>query len=244
MGGAPAIVWLRDGVGYTPDAAASMRRLEAALGRAHDCNSSYRDYDLQRSMFDAWNRYVDSGYNPRYKPNHSRAIDPDKSMHCKGLADDSDDWTTPGYIDLAAEHGWIRTAANDPTERHHFEYQWWNDQHRNDPAPASTEASKKDEDIMTAQDVAQINANTNNRTAIVIRDIERNSIFFADEWGADHILDFKTDDIGLAEFITAIERVYGIREVSARDFDIAVAVATRRWNAKLAALAAVASAGR
>lgn len=138
---APTIEWLRPGVGYQPAAARSMRRLEARLGRAHDCNSSYRDYDEQMQMFNAWNRYVNSGYDARYKPNHSRALHPDKSVHCMGLADDSDDWTTPGYIELAEEYGWIRTAAGDPTERHHFEYQVWRDQHRNDPAPAAVDAT-------------------------------------------------------------------------------------------------------
>lgn len=145
---APTIEWLRPGVGYQPAAARSMRRLEARLGRAHDCNSSYRDYDEQMQMYNAWNRYVNSGYNPRYKPNHSRALHPDKSAHCMGLADDSDDWTTPGYIGLAAEYGWIRTAANDPTERHHFEYQVWNDQHRNDPTPAAIGGTPFEEDDM------------------------------------------------------------------------------------------------
>lgn len=145
---APTIEWLRPGVGYQPAAARSMRRLEARLGRAHDCNSSYRDYDEQMQMYNAWNRYVNSGYDSRYKPNHSRALHPDKSVHCMGLADDSDDWTTPGYIDLAAEYGWIRTAANDPTERHHFEYQVWNDQHRNDPTPAAIGGTPFEEDDM------------------------------------------------------------------------------------------------
>lgn len=149
---APTIEWLRPGVGYQPAAARSMRRLEARLGRAHDCNSSYRDYDEQMQMYNAWNRYVNSGYDSRYKPNHSRALHPDKSVHCMGLADDSDDWTTPGYIDLAAEHGWIRTAANDPTERHHFEYQVWNDQHRNDPTPAAISGTPFEEDDMYNDD--------------------------------------------------------------------------------------------
>lgn len=150
MGGAPVIEYLRPGVGYAPDAAASMRRLEAALGRPHDCNSSTRDYDLQERMWKAWEAWV-AGRGP--KPNHSRAVAPWLSKHCMGLADDSDDWTTPGYIALAEEHGWIRTAADDPTERHHFEYQWWRDQHRNDPAPAGNTTtpteSEEDDDMRT-----------------------------------------------------------------------------------------------
>lgn len=132
---APEIVWLRPGVGYVADAAASMRRLEADLGRPHDCNSSYRDYNVQLSMWRAWQAYV-AGTGPY--PGHSRALHPDESKHCQGLADDSDDWLTPGYIEFAAERGWIRTAASDPTERHHFEYQWWRDQHRNRPAGAES----------------------------------------------------------------------------------------------------------
>jgi hypothetical protein len=151
MGGAPQIIWLRPGVGYAPDAAASMRRLEDELGRPHDCNSSYRDYQKQLSMFDAWNRYVASGYNPALYPGHSRALHPDKSAHCLGLADDSDDWATPGYITLASRHGWIRTAATDPTERHHFEYFRDRDNHRYDPAPAGAE-----EDDMTPDQDARL----------------------------------------------------------------------------------------
>lgn len=130
MGGAPSIVWLRDGVGYTPAAAASMWRLERALGRPHDCNSSYRDYNEQLSMWRAWQWYLAGGPYP----GHSRALHPDASMHCQGLADDSDDWRTPGYIELAAEFGWVRTAAGDPTEQHHFEYQSWRDNHLYEPA--------------------------------------------------------------------------------------------------------------
>jgi len=166
---APTIEWLRPGAGYQPAAARSMRRLEARLGRAHDCNSSYRDYDEQMQMYNAWNRYVDSGYDPRYKPNHSRALHPDKSAHCMGLADDSDDWTTPGYIDLAAEYGWIRTAAGDPTERHHFEYQVWNDQHRNDPVPASVDTPQpptEEEQIMGVKDEIVTELKTEVRTIV------------------------------------------------------------------------------
>ena len=130
---APTIITIRPGVAFAPPAAASFRRLERALGRQVDVNSTYRDWDLQLRMYNDWRAYVD-GTGPR--PAHSRAIHPKYSKHCQGLALDSDDWRTPGFIPLAEEHGWIRTAASDPTERHHFEYQWWRDQHRNDPAPA------------------------------------------------------------------------------------------------------------
>lgn len=134
MGGAPVLEYVRDRVTLTPPAAASFRRVERELGRQMDVNRTYADYATQLRMFNAWNCYV-AGRCPH--PGHSRALHPDDSVHCRAEALDSDDWSTPGFVALMARHGWIRTAANDPTERHHFEYQWWRDQHRNDPAPTT-----------------------------------------------------------------------------------------------------------
>ncbi len=133
MGGAPVVQTVRPGVQLVSAAADSFRRLEARIGRPIDVNSTYRDWDTQLRMYNNWTAYI-NGRGPY--PGHSRALHPDYSKHCQGLALDSDDWTTPGFINLAAEYGWIRTAANDPTEQHHFEYQWWSDTHRNDPVPA------------------------------------------------------------------------------------------------------------
>jgi hypothetical protein len=135
MGGAPVVETIRPGVQFTPPASASFRRLEARLGRRVDVNSTYRDWDTQMGMYNAWNAYV-AGRGP--KPPHSRAIHPSVSIHCQGNALDSDDWRTPGFNALAAEYGWIRTAAGDPTEQHHFEYQVWNDKHRNEGVPAGS----------------------------------------------------------------------------------------------------------
>lgn len=155
MSSAPVIQWIRPGVGYAADAAASMLRLEAALGRKHDSNSSYRDYNKQLGMYRAWNAYV-NGRGP--KPPHARAIHPDYSMHCRGLADDSDDWKTPGYIALALEHGWVRTAAWDPTEQHHFEYQRGRDQHRTDTALSHPTTPQEEDDMFTDEDRKMLKA--------------------------------------------------------------------------------------
>lgn len=122
---APVIEWVRPGVGFTPAAAASFRRMEADAGRRIDVNSSYRDYEKQLAMWRAWTLWT-QGKGP--KPNHGRAIHPDQSMHCKGLAVDTDDVS---LLLALADHGWRRTAAD---EAWHFEYQVWNDQHRNRPA--------------------------------------------------------------------------------------------------------------
>lgn len=142
MGGGPAIETVRAGVQFTPAAADSFRRMEAGWGRPIDTNSTYRDWAQQLRMYNAWNCYVAGRCG---HPGHSRAIHPDASMHCKGLALDSDDWTTPGFIAHAASHGWIRTAANDPTERHHFEYQEWRDTHKGD-----------DDMALSAEDVQKV----------------------------------------------------------------------------------------
>lgn len=146
MGGGPVITQLRPGVAFTPEAAASFLRAEAEWGQPIDANSTYRDWDVQMSMHLAWEAWV-AGRGP--KPWHSRAIHPRLSVHCQARALDSDDWTRPGFIALMSRHGWIRTAAGDPTEQHHFEYQVDKDQHRNEPAPAGVAANPiGDEDEM------------------------------------------------------------------------------------------------
>jgi hypothetical protein len=127
----PTIETIRPGVQFTPPAAASFRRAEADWGRPIDVNSTFRDPVLQLRMYNAWLAYV-QGRGPR--PGHSRALHPDESVHTKGAALDSDDWRQPGFISFMADHGWIRTAASDPTEQHHFEYQSLRDNHRNRPA--------------------------------------------------------------------------------------------------------------
>lgn len=137
---APVTVVIRPGAEFEAAAARSFRRANAAWrarsGRDIDVNSTYREWALQLSMYHAWQAWV-AGTGP--KPNHSRAVHPDYSSHSLGLGLDSDDWATAGFIPLLLEHGWVRTAASDPTERHHFEYQAWRDTHRNDPAPAGDE---------------------------------------------------------------------------------------------------------
>lgn len=125
---APAVQTIRVGVAFTSEAAASFRRCESDLGRRISTNSTYRDWDTQLRMFRAWEAWV-AGTGPR--PPHSKALHPSTSKHCLGLALDSDEWVNASFNVFMAERGWIRTAANDPSERHHFEYQATRDQHRN-----------------------------------------------------------------------------------------------------------------
>lgn len=183
MGGAPSIVWLRPGVGYVEAAAASMARLESAFhrryGRQRTSNSTYRDYGKQLKMWRDWTAW-EQGRGP--KPNHSRALHPDESMHCRGLADDTNEWTTPGYIALAADHGWIRTAAWDPTERHHFEYQERRDNHRHEGWPAGTGSTpfprpdeEEEEEEMTPEQMKEVKEHITHEVNRAITNILRDT---------------------------------------------------------------------
>lgn len=152
---APVIEWITPGAGFAPDAAASARRLADAWGRMPDTNSTYRDWDVQMGMYRAWQAWV-TGRGP--KPPHSRAIHPDESKHCLGLAWDTDDWATPGFLKLAAEHGWIQVLPNDKTERHHLEYQWWRDQHRTSGAAGGGSSKEDDMSAHAEAQIAEIHA--------------------------------------------------------------------------------------
>lgn len=137
MGG-PVIVTVRPGVRFVPDAAAAFRRAEAQvraeLGRNIDVNSTYRDYNQQLDMWNAWVAWT-AGRGPH--PGHSKALHPDDPLafHTKGLALDSDDWTNDRVVQILAEHGFIRNRLDVPNEEHHFEWIRSEDKHYNDPIP-------------------------------------------------------------------------------------------------------------
>lgn len=124
MGGL-VIKQVRPGVEFVPDAAAAFRRAEAQVraefGRDIDVNSTYRSWDTQLSMYNAWNAYVD-GRGPY--PGHSKALHPGDGLafHVRGTALDSDDWRVEGIVEILAEHGFIRNRLDVPGEQHHFEY--------------------------------------------------------------------------------------------------------------------------
>jgi hypothetical protein len=143
MGGL-VIETIREGVQFTPLAAAAFRRAEASWGSEIDVNSTFRDPVKQDSMYEAWLRYVNSGYAPALYPGHSRALPSWQSIHCRGEALDTDDWVKPGFIAHMAEHGFIRTADWDPTEQHHFEYLKDRDKHFGEaiPVPSKPEENR------------------------------------------------------------------------------------------------------
>jgi len=107
-----------------PDAARSVHRIDAELGRPLDVNSAWRDPVLQDRMYRAWVAYLNGG--PR--PDHGRALPSRSSVHCRGFAIDTDD---TGLGRVLNDHGWYRTASD---ESWHYEYFPDRDNHRNQPA--------------------------------------------------------------------------------------------------------------
>lgn len=148
----PTIVTIREGVQFTPDAAAAFRRADAQVfaefGRHIDVNSTYRSWDTQMGMYDAWNWYIHGGPYP----GHSKAVHPSESFHVDGLALDSDDWVHDRIVQILAENGFIRNRLYVPGENHHFEYNRSRDKNYGRPAsggnaaPAPTPAPPEEED--------------------------------------------------------------------------------------------------
>ena len=141
---APFIVTIRPGVAFEPGAAASWRRMEKAAGRLIDVNSSYRNYQEQLAAYNAYRSYA-AGTGP-WAP---FALHPDRSMHCKGLAVDTDDQS---LVKSLPSHGWRQTALN-IGEPWHFDYLAVNDQHKGEAAgggdiPLPLPTRQKDRDMI------------------------------------------------------------------------------------------------
>ena len=159
---------IRNGVEFTPDAAAAFRRAEAQVrkefGRGIDVNSTYRSWDTQLKMYNDWNRYVRSGYNSAYYPGHSKALHPSDPLafHVKGTALDSDDWTNARIREILAQNGFIRNRLYVPNENHHFEYIRSSDRNYGKPTSGGTVKPKptpkpntsEEEDNMEPQFIA------------------------------------------------------------------------------------------
>lgn len=141
--GAPAIVTIRNGVQFTPDAAAAFRRAEAQVQKEFrrniDVNSTYRDWDTQLRMHNNWQAYV-NGTGPY--PGHSKALHPNDPLafHTKGTALDSDDWTNARIVAILARNGFIRNRLYVPNENHHFEYIRSEDKNYGQPAGGANSA--------------------------------------------------------------------------------------------------------
>lgn len=147
MGGTLIKTDLGHGRGWAaPAPAASIRRIDAQLGRLADINEAGRSpeqADENRRRWLAYERYLNGG---PWAPKASYALGSDESVHCWGYAADTDDSYDPEASAVWLDNGWVQTALypNNPRKHEpwHREYQWWRDNHRNDPAPAGGGTSK------------------------------------------------------------------------------------------------------
>jgi hypothetical protein len=136
------LIRIRPGVTLAAPAAHAFRRLEARWGRTIDVNRSLADWDTQYAL---WRHWIQTGRPPF-------ALHPDKSMHCKGLAIDSDDHVRVGFVKLAAEYGWKQSALA-VGEPWHFDYLSSTDKHKGEPAgggsqPIPEPEPKKEDDML------------------------------------------------------------------------------------------------
>lgn len=129
----------------TAEAAASIFRIDRAIGHLLQITEAGRSFFQQEEH---WLRYLRNGYPIALNPNTP-------SVHQIGDAIDSDE--AQRFIELMADHGWVRTVYRwvngkwTLVERWHFEYFIGKDNHRNDPAPSGVEViipkSEEDDDM-------------------------------------------------------------------------------------------------
>ncbi len=129
-------------------AAASLRRVDAAIGRLLDVNSAGRTRAEQEEA------------RRKYEAGGAYAALPGTSPHEFGNAVDTDD----RFIELMAEHGWSRPLSSEPW---HFVYYPARDKHINQPVFAGKPASgstaspvPEEEDDMIALRIKDYDGNT------------------------------------------------------------------------------------
>ncbi|GAB6856478.1 M15 family metallopeptidase domain-containing protein [Microbacterium xylanilyticum] len=137
---------LGHGRGWAADeAAASIFRIDQQLGRPAQITEAGRSIEEADKNYAAYRAYVE-GRGP-WAP---LALPGSKSVHCKGYASDTDAYKDPHEDAVWEDNGWIQTARyDDPDEDEpwHREYFRDRDNHRNDPAPTTTESPEEDDEM-------------------------------------------------------------------------------------------------
>lgn len=135
----------------SPTAAASIRRIDAQLGRLADINEAGRSPEKaneNRRKWLAYERYLNGG---PWAPKAPFALGADESVHCWGDAADSDDWYDPRAAAVWRDNGWRQTARypGNPAkdEIWHGEHFVHLDNHRYDPTPTPTAAPQEDAEM-------------------------------------------------------------------------------------------------
>lgn len=112
------------------EAAESLSRVDAALGRPADINEAWRSPEQANANYARYLAYL-AGRGP-WAP---IALPADQSVHCIGYAVDTDD-TADWQMSVWNDHGWFWTVYRNGqlVERWHLEYDRDRDNHRNQPA--------------------------------------------------------------------------------------------------------------
>lgn len=155
MGGSLIKTDIGHGRGWlAPAPAASLRRIDAQLGRPADINEAGRSpeqADENRRKWLAYERYLKGG---PWAPKAPYALGSDQSVHCWGYAADTDDSYNARAAAVWLDNGWGQTALypNNPAKHEpwHREYREDRDNHRFDGKPAGGSGATEEDD-MSAQ---------------------------------------------------------------------------------------------
>lgn len=134
-----------------PEAAASIRRIDAELGRLADINEAWRSPEqanANRARWLAYERHLNGG---PYAPAAPYALGADASVHCEGYAADSDDWYNTAAAAVWRRNGWRQTARYPGTARDepwHGEYRREWDENYGSGFAAGGNATPFEEDFM------------------------------------------------------------------------------------------------
>lgn len=116
-----------------PDAAASIIRVDAQLGRTLQITEAGRTYERQAKLRADWEQR---------KPGAAFALPPDPpegpSEHQSGEAIDTDEWVNANVVRVLNDNGWFQTAIK-RGERWHFDYFRDRDNHLEDDMPTAQE---------------------------------------------------------------------------------------------------------
>lgn len=93
-------------------AAASLRRIDAQLGRLADVNEGWRSPADADANYASWIAYQ-NGTGPKAP----LALPASQSIHCRGFAADSDDWYNSWAAGVWYHNGWRQTARYPGTNR-------------------------------------------------------------------------------------------------------------------------------
>ncbi|MHC9046817.1 M15 family metallopeptidase domain-containing protein [Microbacterium saperdae] len=137
MGGTLTKVDIGHGRGWlAPAPAASLRRIDAQLGRLADINEAGRSPEQankNRAKWLAYERYLNGG---PWAPKAPYALGADESVHCWGYAADTDDSYDARASAVWLDNGWVQTALYPNNlakhEPWHREYREDLDNHKNE----------------------------------------------------------------------------------------------------------------